>query len=190
VGRAGRFAIGFVLVPPTPIFLYQLHGQLTGQIFYPAMMGPVMWVLVVMWFLLLAAVQSYPYAILFGLPSLFLMERRGWTSLGAYMALGPAVVWGMAGIQYLLSPLVWLPIPWPSDVIIESLAESGLVGSMCSVLLWLIARPDRRDSFGPIFSLYPAYKQEAAPQDPHSEGASPLAGPATESSSTDRSSKP
>jgi hypothetical protein len=84
----------------------------------------------------LRLIEVYAFELLIGLPVHLQLQKRGITSLRAYL---------LAGALILVVPvaLAWFVVAGPRGVLLSLLA-AGPFGLTWAAIFWLIARPDRR----------------------------------------------
>lgn len=127
-----RALIGFLVAPGVPALVLYLAGLLFFAD-WEAAFGP-----------RILAMLGYVTALVIGVPVYFVLQRKGITSLIAYLAMGALI--GLAcyvlffGVWTLLS---WQTYPEHALLLLKNSAESGVIAvvyaTVASAVFWLIA---------------------------------------------------
>jgi hypothetical protein len=141
-GRGSRRAIACFIAPlAVPLLL------LPWLLWQPGKLGAI-WVVTAM---VISAFVSYLGTLLVGIPTYFLLSRRGYTAAWIAAAAGSAIgalMWlifsvlfalsfdqGAVGVRFALTdPHALRGVMWPG----------GVLGGAVGAIFWLIARPDRQ----------------------------------------------
>jgi hypothetical protein len=130
VSRSQRAILGFLIAPLVPVTLLILPAALQGNSIALAQ------------FFAYSRV-SYCATLLIAVPAHFLLQRRHWTLLSIYVAVGGAMGLAVFLFHSMLGVPSQTPGLGPVARTLISLPVDVIGGVIILVCFWLIARPDR-----------------------------------------------